>query len=759
MNTDVKNKVMAGLSVIGGAAGTATIVATYKTVWGYGFKLSVDLVPIIIGGLLGLACYSLGFQTRLVSNRLTHLNLVLKTIRDINKLMTREKDRQKLIQEVCKILVTNRGYHSAWIALRDGQGRWTSFSEYGLGDEFAPVLNRLEKGDTIACSQRALKQKGVVVSERPLTLCGDCPLIDQYDKKGALSSRIENGGKVYGVITLSIAKTLVNDDEERVLVKDIADDIAYGLYNLEIQERRKQTESALRTSMEALADRIKELNCLFGVSRLVERRHITLEEIMQGVLALIPPAWQFPEITCARIQFNQTEFRTDDFRETGWKLDKEIVENDRAVGHITVCYLAEKPDRDEGPFLAEERALINALAERLGAIIERKEAEEELLKREYRFRALIENSLTGISIIQDGRIVYQNKEQDRLFGPLPRAYVLGDHQNIHPQDAAKVKRLSYDFFAGKLEELDLEFRYLLKGDPSKPIWVHCRAHPIEYRQKKAVLVNMMDMTQIKDLEKMLLIQDRMASLGRVAAGIAHEIRNPLSGINIYLNTLQKLIHKNESEETLKNVIQQVLSASRKIESVIRRVMDFSKPSKPNYVVADLNQTVEEALKLTAVTLRKSRIVLERDLADHLPRCHLDPQQIEEVVLNLLNNAVDAMRGAVGDRRVKVVTFEEDRYVILQVSDSGPGIPAEHKDKVFDPFFTSKPDSTGIGLSICHRIISDHGGRVEVRSGPWGGAEFSISIPAENARGEPPSAGECRLAGENGRIKNQPTNDS
>jgi PAS domain S-box-containing protein len=724
----MRDTVIAGLSVLIGSAAVSMLATIYLAILGYAIEPKIYVAPVAIGGLLGLAYFFWYIQAGLIKKRLVHLNLVLKTIRDVNHLLTKEKDRDLLIQGICDTLVENRGYNNAWIALKNELGEWESFTESGLSEEFKPILDRLRKGNLIACCQKALSQSEIVAIDEPATLCGDCPLAASYASQGALSSRLEFDGKVYGMMTLSIVKELATDAEEQELVSEIADDIAFGLHNIEVQEEREKTEKDLRISMDALGERIKELNCLFGVSRLVEKRHISLDELFQGIVDLIPPAWQYPQITCTRLNINQQEFKSENFRETAWRLDKEIIVNNRPAGQITVCYLEEMPESDEGPFLAEEKNLIDALAERLGRIIERKKTEEALQASEKRFRRLVENSLAGISIVQDTQVVYQNKEQERLLGPLPRSYILGDYNNIHPDDVEKVRKLSQDITTGKINTLDADFRYAPKGDMANSIWIHCRAHKIVFRQRESILFNLMDMTQIKELEKLLLIQDKMASLGRVAAGIAHEIRNPLSGINIYLNTLEKFFRRGENEEKVKDVFQHLLSASRKIESVIRRVMDFSKPSEPNFIVADINQSIYEAIKLTSVTLRKSGIKLEKVLTDDLPKCRLDPQQIEEVILNLLNNAADAMRSMVGEKKIKVTSSANDKYVTVKVLDSGPGILMENKDTVFDPFFTTKSDSTGIGLSICHRIIADHGGKIDVQTSKWGGAEFCISIP-------------------------------
>ena len=498
----------------------------------------------------------------------------------------------------------------------------------------------------------------------------------------------------------------------------------------EIMERRK-VEKELQKSMNEVGERIKELNCLFKISRLMERRRLTLKQILQGIVELIPPAWQYPEITCAKIMIDSQEFSTENFEETQWKLTQNIVVDARTAGTLAVYYLKDKPESDEGPFLKEERDLVNTIAERIGRIIERNKAQAALVESEKRFRDLVEHSLTGISIIQDGQIVYQNPEQERLLGPLPRTIKFKDTDSIHPEDVEKVNAFYQHISAGDLPMGATDFRFYPPGETANGRnmkWVHCQASLIEYQGKDAMLVNMMDMTQAKELEHLLTIQDKMASLGRVAAGIAHEIRNPLSGINIYLNTLKKLHHQDGSEEKVEQILKNTQSASIKIESVIRRVMDFAKPSEPKLTLIDINEPIADAINLTAVTMRKSGIKIEKSLADDLPRSYADENLIEEMVLNLLNNAAEAMKSMESGKKIVVATFVEGEQIIIRVSDSGPGVPQKIRDKIFDPYFTTKHEGTGIGLSLCHRIINDHGGSLAVSDSEIGGAEFQIEIP-------------------------------
>lgn len=490
---------------------------------------------------------------------------------------------------------------------------------------------------------------------------------------------------------------------------------------------------ALQKSMTELSERNKELNCLYSISELLERRHYSLDEIFQGVTDLLPPAWQYPEIVCARIVLNQEEFKTKNFVETKWKLACDLLVKEESLGTLEVYYLEEKPESEEDPFLKEEKSLINAIAGRLGRTIERRQAEVALLESEKRFRDLVENSLTGISIVQNGQVIFQNQEQERLLGPLPRSTILGDFKNIHPDDVGKVKNLSQEISSGEIKRLDVDFRLNPESKDEEDInmkWVYCRAMLITYRGEESILVNMIDMTKTKDLEQMLIMQDKMASLGRVAAGIAHEIRNPLSGVNIYLNTLGKIYDKIENRAKVERILGQIKSASNKIESVIRRVMDFSKPSEPKFSKIDINFPILEAINLTAVTMRKSEIKIEQALAENLPSCHADPNLIEEMVLNLINNASDAMRNFKGKKEILITSELINDNIVVKVGDSGPGVSEDIKAKIFDPFYTTKHDSTGIGLSLCHRIANDHGGTLSLKTSKLGGAEFRIEIPKQ-----------------------------
>ena len=500
----------------------------------------------------------------------------------------------------------------------------------------------------------------------------------------------------------------------------------------------KRTEETLKKNAHDLSERIKEMNCLYGISTLMEKENASLEDIYQGTVELLSRSLQYPKITCARVNMEGKEFRTGNFKETIWKLTIDIMVHGKPDGVLEICYLKEKPESDEGPFLKEEKELIDAVAERLGKITERKQAEEAILKSEQRFRSLVKNSPTGITIIQKDKVVYSNPAQNRLTDTLLGPSLSIALESIHPDDVEIVTRNYQKLISGVIKHIDMEFRFYPAGKMADRLdtkWFYCMASVIDYQGKEAIMLNLMDVTITKELNHILRIQDKMTSLGRVAAGIAHEIRNPLSGINIYIRTLDKIASHYDNNEKVTKILSQILSASNKIESVIKRVMDFSRPSEPKFTFMDINQPIKEAVNLSSVTLRKSGINFSMDISADLPKCKADPYMIEQVILNLIDNASEAMQPMDTGKQIIISSFLENGAICIKVCDSGPGVPEGIIKNIFDPFYTTKSSGSGIGLSICHRIITDHGGSLHISTAEPNGAEFIIRIPVDTQTGE------------------------
>jgi signal transduction histidine kinase len=242
-----------------------------------------------------------------------------------------------------------------------------------------------------------------------------------------------------------------------------------------------------------------------------------------------------------------------------------------------------------------------------------------------------------------------------------------------------------------------------------------------------------DVTEKARVEAAMVNAQKLESLGVLAGGIAHEIRNPLSSVNISISSIERACGAStglepDTKEKIDLILEQMKSAAAKMGLVIQRVMDYSKPFPPRKEVVDLNKVIEEAVRLSLSTLRKREIAVLMDLAPDLATCRVDAQMIEQVLVNLITNACQAMEGAEGAKFLEVASAVQDGRIVLRVSDSGPGVPPSLREKVFDPFFTTRKDGSGIGLSFSHRIVADHGGSLRVDTSRWGGAEFRIELP-------------------------------
>ena len=373
---------------------------------------------------------------------------------------------------------------------------------------------------------------------------------------------------------------------------------------------------------------------------------------------------------------------------------------------------------------------------KLWAEIEKhKETQALLQEREETFSGLVNNALVGICVVSNGDIIYKNPELEKHLGIAGPSSSIEILDKVHPDDREKAQEIENDIGTGRSRTLYTTFRIYPGGhidDPGSMRWIHCRVSYYTYQGNQTMLINTMDVTRVRELEHSLMIKDRMVSLGRIAAGIAHEIRNPLTGINSYLYTLEDLCDEEELNSEgislMKQITSQIQLASNKIENVIRRVLDFSKPAPIQLAPININYCIKNAISLSAAALRKERVTTHLNLANNIPLCMGDSSLIEQVILNLIVNAAKAMESSSEEGRISISSGCDDSNILVRVSDSGPGVPVEIRDRIFDPFYTTKADGSGIGLSIVQRIVNDHKGSVSVAASQWDGAEFRIRLP-------------------------------
>jgi two-component system, NtrC family, sensor kinase len=257
--------------------------------------------------------------------------------------------------------------------------------------------------------------------------------------------------------------------------------------------------------------------------------------------------------------------------------------------------------------------------------------------------------------------------------------------------------------------------------------------------------------QLKAAHQRLVQSDRLASLGQLAASVAHEINNPLSGV-LNLSMLMRRILKDDGiprdrVEEFRRYLGQVVDETGRVGRIVKDLLAFSRRAKPQSTDADLNAIVGATLSLVSHTLELADVTVDAHLADGLPSPRCDPSQIQQVVLNLVLNGAEAM---VGGGRLSVTTSvaEGGHAVVLEVSDTGCGIPPDVAEKVFEPFFTTKEEGKGVGLglAVVYGIVQAHNGEIEVHSEVGKGTTFRVLLPlGEGAQNAPAGSG----AGERG----------
>ncbi len=230
----------------------------------------------------------------------------------------------------------------------------------------------------------------------------------------------------------------------------------------------------------------------------------------------------------------------------------------------------------------------------------------------------------------------------------------------------------------------------------------------------------------KRLQEELYLSSRLASIGELAAGVVHELNNPLTGIVGF----SQLLLRRSTDQTVSRDLERIHNEAQRAVKVVQNLLAFARRRETKKQYSDINEILGRALELRAYELRTSNIELVVKLAPDLPKIMADFGQIQEVFLNIILNAEQAVTEANRGGKLSVKTRKIRDYIEVCFTDDGPGIAAKHLGKVFDPFFTTRGEKggTGLGLSVCHSIVREHGGRIYDKSKPGKGATFIVELP-------------------------------
>jgi PAS domain S-box-containing protein len=349
------------------------------------------------------------------------------------------------------------------------------------------------------------------------------------------------------------------------------------------------------------------------------------------------------------------------------------------------------------------------------------------------FRQLVLNLRTGVlAITRDGRVAAMNDVAYRVLGLAPDRNDLGRPFAEVLHDCGDVAELLQDAFDG--DDLPNRAEMRLRKTGRAIGYTLSHIHDDERRIIGATLF-VKDLTKVEQLEERERLRDRLAALGEMAAAIAHEVKNPLASIEVMAGVLKRqLSEQPEALETLDDIIKEAKMAN----AIVVEVLEFVRPIQLQVERCSLDEVLKDSITLAEGKMRRGAVSIETDLAGDVPELLADSHQLRQLFSNLLANAFEALGGEghvtirsrliPEDEVASAIDDEEPPKVMVEVRDTGPGVTADDIERIFSPFFTTKPQGTGLGLAIVRKVVDAHDGRIDAVSAVGRGATFRVTLP-------------------------------
>jgi two-component system NtrC family sensor kinase len=407
-----------------------------------------------------------------------------------------------------------------------------------------------------------------------------------------------------------------------------------------------------------------------------------------------------------------------------------IVRRGECIGAVTLSSLEARE------FLPAELERVEAMADLLSVALSNAELVETLRQAEWRFRTLFRAAPDAVlTVLQSGRVREANDAVREVFG-LDPANVVGRVLTdlIVEDDQQKLAAALAAAAGGSSTRLEVTLRRDLPGGPDDPHRVVAlSASRLPEADPPSVLLIGRDMTAEREMRVRLMESDRLAAVGELVAGVAHEVNNPLASISAFA---QLMLRDGDLSEPQRDSLEVIKAETMRASQVVKDLLAFARRSEPHREPLDLNLVVTRTLRLRHYQLSTNDIHVETALGRELPSVVGDARQLQQVCLNLVTNAVQAM-APMGTGRLRVTTRLEGSSVILEMTDTGPGIPPSARARIFEPFFTTKPEGegTGLGLSVSYGIVTAHRGTIEVAETSSAGTTFRITLPSADAIAE------------------------
>ena len=354
--------------------------------------------------------------------------------------------------------------------------------------------------------------------------------------------------------------------------------------------------------------------------------------------------------------------------------------------------------------------------------------EQEISVSEQKYRLLFDSASDAIFLVDLAslEIVEANPAATELAGRAADKLVGRSLHDLCP----KLQHCSTSLLENKrvVERLfDTAGEFHLVRGQGEQMLCEGSATLVDYHQRPVMQMNAREITGRKKMEQQLRQAEKLSALGQLVAGVAHELNNPLAVVMGYAQILSK--HKTLEEKVRKDLLK-ILHESERAAKIVRNLLTFARPREPHMTVVDVNRLVADALETREIQVHSAQVQVLRRLAPDLPVTKADADQIEQVMANLMANAIQALDNHLGKRVIEVTTEKRGDKIRIAVADTGPGIPLQILDRIFDPFFTTKGPGkgTGLGLSICYSIMEEHKGKIWVESEVGKGARFIAELP-------------------------------
>jgi signal transduction histidine kinase len=354
------------------------------------------------------------------------------------------------------------------------------------------------------------------------------------------------------------------------------------------------------------------------------------------------------------------------------------------------------------------------------------------------FRHIVVGLRNGVlAIRRDGSIAVINAEAYRLFQIQPDPRHIG-------RPAAEVLQRHPDVLrvlANAFELNHLPNRVELRLDATGTVIGYTLSRVVdETGQTVGVTFFFKDLTRVEQIEERERLRDRLAALGEMAAAIAHEVKNPLAGIEVLAGLLRRQL---QDQQDVQSILTEIISEAKMANAIVLEVLEFVRPVRLQVEPTSLAEIVRNALMIAETKSARGEIAVRVEIPDELPGLQGDRHQLCQVFTNLFINAFEALdgRGAL-EISAALTSVEEDHpwspdrhaipMIVASVADDGPGVPAELSDRIFSPFFSTKPRGSGLGLAIVRKIVDAHDGRIDVESAPGRGTRFRVTLPVSSS---------------------------